>query len=83
VSTLIVAAIAFIVAVIGSAVAANKTVMKNRTTEWPENEKSETLSSPELHWSIVHIRDDVGSIQNLIVIANGLLAAILAALIFR
>ena len=36
----------------------------------------------ERDWTIVHIRDDLGAIHNLIVLANGLLAGILGALRF-
>jgi hypothetical protein len=60
---------------------ANKTIGSNRAGEWPENEKSEPLSNQVLHWTVVHIRDDVGSIQNSLWIANTLLAGILGALV--
>jgi hypothetical protein len=60
---------------------ANKTIGSNRAGEWPENEKSEPLSNQALHWTIVHIRDDIGCIQSLLWIANTLLAGILGALV--
>jgi hypothetical protein len=43
-------------------------------------EKSEPLAEPIIHWTIAHIRDDIGSIFVVLTITNGLLAGILAAL---
>jgi hypothetical protein len=79
----IVAATAAIVAAYASAKISLSTLASNRAVEFPENEKSEPLSTSQKDWTLVHIRDDLGSIQNLIVLANGLLAAILAVLILR
>jgi hypothetical protein len=46
-------------------------------------EKAEPLSTSEKDWTIVHIRDDLGAIHNLIILANGLLAGILGVLLVR
>lgn len=59
------------------------TLASNRAAEFPENEKSQPLSASQKDWTLVHIRDDLGAIHNLIVLANGLLAAILTVLIVR
>jgi hypothetical protein len=56
--------------------------VQNRAAEWPEMEKGDPIKKPILDWTLVHIRDDLGSLHNLIPITNGLLAAILGALIF-
>jgi hypothetical protein len=58
------------------------TVAHNRTTGWPDP-KTEPLSQSEFHWTVVQIRDDIGSIHNLLVLANSIGAGILAALIVR
>jgi hypothetical protein len=60
---------------------AHQTLTGNRKTEWPEMEKSEPLSPSELHWTIAHIRDDVGGIHALLVFTNALMAGTLAALV--
>ena len=54
---------------------------KNRELEFPENERSDPLSRQSLHWTIVHIRDDMPLIVEPLNIISGLLAGILAALI--
>jgi hypothetical protein len=54
----------------------------NRDIEWTANEQSGALSETSIHWTIVHIRDDIGSIVGLIIVTNGLLAAILGAHLF-
>lgn len=54
----------------------------NRKVEWPENENSGTLSEAQLHWTIAHIRDDIGSVYGLLMVTNALLAGVLAALLF-
>jgi hypothetical protein len=80
---IIVAAIAFGAAAFASFMIAQGTTASNRATEFPANEKAEPLSISERDWTIVHIRDDLGAIHNLIVLANGLLAGILGALLVR
>lgn len=79
----VVAAIAVLAAAYASAKISVNTLASNRAVEFPENEKSEPLSSTVKDWTIVHIRDDLGSIHNLIVLTNGLLAGILALLLIR
>jgi hypothetical protein len=79
----IVAAIAGLAAAYASAKISVKTLASNRRVEFPGNEKFEPLSPSAKDWTIVHIRDDLGSIHNLIVLTNGLLAAILALLLIR
>jgi len=74
--------VACFVGAIGSAKLAGSTSLHNRATEWPQNEKSEELSDSVRQWTIVHIRDDVGGIHNLLVVTNALLAGLLAALLF-
>jgi hypothetical protein len=66
---------------LASLIAARKTIASNRSNEWPENEKSDALSRPVFHWTVVHIRDDVGMIFSLLIVTNALLAGILAALL--
>jgi hypothetical protein len=51
---------------------------RNRAAEFPENARSEELAPQELHWTLVHIRDDVGGIYAILSVTNGLLAALLA-----
>jgi hypothetical protein len=79
----IVAAVAAIAAAYASAKISLNTVASNRAVEFPNNEKSEPLSSTARDWTAVHIRDDLGSIHNLIVLTNALLAGILAVLLVR
>jgi hypothetical protein len=74
------------VALWAGAFASNKfargTLASNRENEWPENQKSSELSSAEFHWTVVHVRDDIGGIHSMLVITNGLLAGLLAALCY-
>jgi hypothetical protein len=79
----IAACVAALAAAYASAKLSLKTLASNRGVEFPENEKSEALSTSQKDWTLVHIRDDLGSIHNLIVLANGLLAGILIVLILR
>jgi hypothetical protein len=58
-----------------------RTLANNRKVEWPENKKSETLSQAELHWTIVHVRDDIGSVYSVLVVTNALLAGVLVAIV--
>jgi hypothetical protein len=60
---------------------AEKALAHNRSTEWPENEKSEPLSQQALHWTVAHIRDDLGGIYAMLMVTNGLLAGVLAAVV--
>jgi hypothetical protein len=76
------ALVAFFIAGVVSYKVSQHTLQQNRKTEWEANEKAGELTQADLHWTIAHIRDDIGSIHNLIFLTNGLLAAILAALIF-
>jgi hypothetical protein len=71
-----------VLAWIASTVMAIYTAHRNRQLEMDANEKSGTVSRANIDWSIIHIRDDVGGIHNLITITNALLAAILGALLF-
>ena len=48
----------------------------NRKKEWEANESSEILSEQQLHWTIVHIRDDLGLIATLLAFVVGLLSAL-------
>jgi hypothetical protein len=75
------ALIAFSIAMWASSKLANSTIGSNRGVEWKENEKAGELSNQQIHWTVVHIRDDIGGIHNLLTVANGLLAAILVALL--
>jgi purine-cytosine permease-like protein len=75
------AIVAFSIVWIISYIVARRTIYGNRHVEWDANENLE-VSQQNVQWSIIHIRDDIGAIHNLIVIANGLLAGILAALLF-
>lgn len=56
------------------------TILSNRSVEWPEKEKSDPISEPVLQWTIVHIRDDIGCIHNLLIMTNALLAGVLAGI---
>jgi hypothetical protein len=77
------AVMAFGIAFLGSVLLARRTIGANRRVEMTtDNERLDPVSEANLHWSIVHIRDDIGPMHNLLIIANGLLAAILAAIIF-
>jgi hypothetical protein len=51
-----------------------KTIGRKLECRMAGNEKSAPLLEPELHWTAVHIRVDVGGIHNFLVIANTLLA---------
>jgi hypothetical protein len=73
---------AFFVAWFASYFIATRAIGDNRRVEFDANEKSGSLTEANVHWSIVHIRDDIGAIHNLIVMTNGLLAALLAVLLF-
>jgi hypothetical protein len=75
----IIIGVAVIVGMRGSVRMAEGTVASNRTVEWPENEKSEPLSQQALHWTIAHVRDDLGGIYAMLVVTNGCLAGLLAA----
>jgi hypothetical protein len=55
----------------------------NRLTEGKALESSPHLSEQATRWDIKHIRDDIGMIFTALTITNGLLAAILAAMIFH
>lgn len=79
---IIAAAIAFAVAIAVSARLAIHTMNKNRQNEFDQNKKGSAFSKMEIDWTVIHIRDDLGSIFSLLVITNGLLAAILATLMF-
>lgn len=79
---LVLAAACFLAAFVASVKMTRHMIVENRATEWPEMEKSaEPLSAPLQHWTLVHIRDDIGSIPSILMITNGLLAAILAVLL--
>jgi len=71
-SKIVVASIGFSVACLWSYFMATHTVRANRRAEGTMDERS----------SILYIRDDIGAIHNLTVITNGLLAAILATILF-
>jgi hypothetical protein len=77
-----VAFMAFGLTIFGSVILARRTIGANRRIEMTDNEKFGPVSEANFRWSIVHMRDDIGTMHNLLVIANGLLAAILAAIVF-
>jgi hypothetical protein len=56
------------------------TVANNRTRGWPD-EKLEPLPLSVLHGLVMQTRDDIGEMNNLIIVTNALLAGILAALV--
>jgi hypothetical protein len=58
-----------------------RTLASNREVEWPENETATALSPSQFHWTIVHVRDDIGGIYSLLILTNTLLAGVLAALV--
>jgi hypothetical protein len=76
------AAAAFTIMCFISSFLITRTMQSNREIEWDANKKSELLTPSELHWTVVHIRDDIGSATGLLAITNALLAAILAAVLF-
>jgi hypothetical protein len=76
----IIAAAAVIAAVVSNKIGV-RIMADNRTVEWPDNETQDALSQSALHWTIAHVRDDVGSIYGLLCVTNALLAGVLAALI--
>lgn len=76
------AIVAFVVAVFVSSKAMNQG-FKTRASEWNRNEESGPTSRAQQHWTMIHIRDDLGGIAVTLAITNGLLAAILAALLLR
>jgi hypothetical protein len=76
------AAAGFILAFFASWLMANYTVYVNRRHLEELEKKGEALSEAKIQWSILHIRDDIGAIYNFLIIANGLLAGILGALLF-
>jgi hypothetical protein len=78
---LILIGIAMVVAAFYSSKISLWNVGSNRKVEFPENKLSEPLTEPELHWTLVHIRDDLGSIHTILVLTNALVAGILATLI--
>jgi hypothetical protein len=55
---------------------------RNRQTEWDNNDKMGAPDQNHLYWTVIHIRDDIGGICSLLWLTNGLLAAIVAALLF-
>jgi len=66
-----------------SAVICNYILSKNRKTESEPNKTIPAPSENEMKWHVVHIRDDLGLICTMLVVANGLLTAIAALLIFN
>ena len=79
IAVLIIVAVAAFAGMALSAKLAEKILAHNRSREWPENEKSEPLTQQSLHWTIAHIRDDIGGIYVILIATNGLLAGLLAA----
>jgi hypothetical protein len=79
---IIVALIGFLSAATISTFWASAVTRTNRRNELRGSEESEPLSPSRLHWTIVRIRDDIGGVVILLVVMNGLLAAILAVLLF-
>jgi hypothetical protein len=77
---LTVIAIAIFLGALASMKVVAVTIPANRKSEWRENEKSVALTETQLHWTIVHIRDDIGSIHNVLVLTNALLAGVIAAI---
>lgn len=56
---------------------------ETRASEWDLNEECATLSRQQLHWTIVHIRDELSSLFLKKDITNLLLAMILAAILLK
>ncbi len=54
-----------------------------RGKEFPANLRADPLSTQELHWTVVHIRDDIGFIVAALCMTNGLLAAIFMVLVLK
>jgi hypothetical protein len=77
----IAAAIAFSAAGSLSALLTTYLTSDNRSKEWNANLESGELTPSQLHWTLVHIRDDIGPIVGLLVLTNSLLAAILAVML--
>jgi len=75
-------AAAFCVAAYASVRVALNTIGNNRAVEFDENERQSNLSDAQIRWTVIHIRDDIGAIHNLLVVANGLLAALVVASFF-
>ena len=75
--------IAFLIGSLFSAFAVHRTAKGNRKSEDQPNRTTEAPTSNEMKWHVVHIRDDMGALCVLLGITNGLLAAVVALLIFR
>jgi hypothetical protein len=54
----------------------------NRQREWDKNDEMGAPDQNHLYWTVIHVRDDIGGICGLLWLTNGLLAAIVAALLF-
>jgi hypothetical protein len=76
------AIISFFMAIALSSVHMIYVTSRNRLTEWDINDKMEAPNQNHLYWTVIHIRDDIGGICSLLLLTNGLLAAIAAALLF-
>jgi hypothetical protein len=72
-----------VIALIFSVKLGYRTAVENHAKEWSENKNFAELTDPIFRWTVVHIRDDIGSIYNTVLITNGLLGGILATLIVQ
>jgi hypothetical protein len=78
-ATLVVMGVASVVGILVSNYFIQKVMMVNRQS-WSGFEKTGRLKPEIIHWLIAHIRDDIGSLLQVLILTNGLLAAIVAAL---
>jgi hypothetical protein len=71
--------VAFWLGMYASLKLAQRTLARNRS-EWTNFEKSGRVSPEVIDWLVAQMRDDIGGIYTMLVIANGLLAAIAAGI---
>lgn len=77
------AVVAFVLAFLASAKAAQTFGIKTRASEWNANEAAGSTSKAQQHWMLIHLRDDLSNVVALLAITNGLLAAIFVSLVLR
>jgi hypothetical protein len=81
-SKIVAAVIGFSIASTLSSVMMMTITSRNRNAEWDKNDETGAPDQNHLYWTVIHIRDDIGSICGLLWLTNGLLAAVVAALLF-